>query len=65
MKTGEVGTGPNAHARWCEPCGQYHGVLHVCEHYPEHVKEAVARETKRFRDAIRCFASSLPPWEEC
>jgi hypothetical protein len=48
MKTGELGTGKWAHARWCVECDKYHGNLHICNSYPEELKEELLRDTENF-----------------
>ena len=49
METGERGKDNWAHARWCNPCDQYHGVLYVCEKYPKKLKEKLKKLGDEYR----------------
>jgi len=29
----------DAYGRWCETCNQFHGLLYICDHYPDLIKK--------------------------
>lgn len=39
--------------RWCDTCGQHHGPLYICEHYPVDLKQQIAAEGKQFERDLR------------
>ena len=39
--------------RWCEPCGQEHGSLYPCRHYPRWIANDIEAQTVRWRQRLR------------
>lgn len=50
IKHGQIGTGKWAHARWCDVCGGYHGILYRCEHYGEAILAEIKADTESMDD---------------
>ena len=53
MKNGIVGTGDWSHARWCKVCNRYHGILYLCEKYPEKIKEKIKHQNDKHMENLR------------
>jgi hypothetical protein len=51
MKDGEVVPGIPP-VRWCSGCNRHHGVLYICEHYPEDIKVMLREEGEQFRKNV-------------
>ena len=49
MKSGDLGKGESSHARWCEKHNNYHGILFICDSYPDDLKQKLVKDRETFR----------------
>ena len=53
MKSGEIGIGENRHARWCDGCNGFHGILYPCKKYPPEVLDEIDKQSKKYVNNLR------------
>ena len=39
--------------RWCEGCGQDHGPLYICQHYPDDLKAEIQAKSDAWEAKLR------------